>query len=357
MLKGQVFANQLFENQIFALFINTFVNGANGVSDNYKNGMEITYSGSNLTIDSGAVLVQGRFLEEDTSTTISAGADNMFCKLVVEIDLDKSNTSTEFNQGYYKILKSATNYPTLTQTNIVKNNAGIYQYELARFKTTANGITEFQDMRTFIDMNSIYEEIQNRIDELENQSNLVFKTGSTMTGKLIVEGGIEGDVEGNITGNVTGDVAGNSDTASKLATARNIALTGAVSGNANFDGSGNISISTTNTNIAILNEIVTPAETSVIHFAYPSGYTQNNCFVLSAMVSNELTTNKIPTWGNTFDVAGLSLFPVPVQVSLKTDNVQVNIRDTTILISDNGDLVTHASPDTVKVRVILMKVS
>ena len=106
MLKGQVFANQLFENQIFALFINTFVNGANGVSDNYKNGMEITYSGSNLTIDSGAVLIQGRFLEEDTSTTISAGADNMFCKLVVEIDLDKSNTSVEFNQGYYKILKS-----------------------------------------------------------------------------------------------------------------------------------------------------------------------------------------------------------------------------------------------------------
>ena len=40
------------------------------------------------------------------------------------------------------------------------------------------------------------------------------------------------------------NISGNAATASKLATARNIALTGAVTGNANFDGSGNISIDT-----------------------------------------------------------------------------------------------------------------
>ncbi|WP_200481466.1 MULTISPECIES: phage tail protein [unclassified Acinetobacter] len=41
---------------------------------------------------------------------------------------------------------------------------------------------------------------------------------------------------------------GNSATATKLATARNIALSGAVSGSANFDGSGNITINTTANN-------------------------------------------------------------------------------------------------------------
>lgn len=357
MLKGQVFANQLFENQIFALFINTFVNGANGVSDNYKNGMEITYSGSNLTIDSGAVLIQGRFLEEDTSTTISAGADNMFCKLVVEIDLDKSNTSVEFNQGYYKILKSASNYPTLTQTNIVKNNSGIYQYELARFKTTSTGITDFQDMRTFIDFTSIYAEIENYIQELENQSNLVFKTGSTMTGKLIAEGGIEGDVEGNITGNVTGNVTGNSDTASKLATARKIALTGAVSGNVNFDGSGNVSIATTQANIAVFTQTIDPTSTGVISFNYPTGFNQNNSMVLSATVANQLSENGIPVWGNSYDIAGLSLFPIPLQVCFKTDKIQVNIRDTMISINDNGVLMTHTASSSVKIKLVIMKVS
>ncbi|MCU4483922.1 hypothetical protein KTI25_17225, partial [Acinetobacter ursingii] len=40
----------------------------------------------------------------------------------------------------------------------------------------------------------------------------------------------------------------NADTASKLKTARNIALSGAVSGSANFDGSGNITINTTANN-------------------------------------------------------------------------------------------------------------
>lgn len=237
MIKGQVFANQLFENQIFALFINTFTDGKDGVSDNYKNGMAITYSGSDVTIDSGAVLIQGRFLEEDTSTTISAGADNMYCKLVIEIDLDKTNTTTEFNQGYYKIVKSSTTWPTLTQTNIVKNVSGVYQYELARFRTTANGITDFEDRRTFIDFTSIYDEIREHIQAIDDESIFVLKSGSTMTGKLIAGGGIEGNVEGNLTGN--------SATASKLLTARTISLSGAVTGSVGFDGHTNVTINTT----------------------------------------------------------------------------------------------------------------
>ena len=70
-------------------------------------------------------------------------------------------------------------------------------------------------------------------------------------------GAIDGDVyigqiltvEGNITtsSSFVGPLNGNASTATQLATARNIALTGAVTGNANFDGSGNISISTTAT--------------------------------------------------------------------------------------------------------------
>lgn len=170
MLKGQVFAEQLFENQIFALFINTFLNGTNGISADYKNGMAVTYSGSNVTIDSGSVCIQGRFLEEDTSTTLAAGTESMYCKLVIEIDLDKRNTESDFEQGYYKIVKSVSDYPTLTQSDIVNTNSGVYQYELARFITSVNGISDFQDMRTFLDYNSIYEMIQEKIDEIEDGS-------------------------------------------------------------------------------------------------------------------------------------------------------------------------------------------
>lgn len=160
MLKGHVFSKQLFENQIFALFINTFLNGENGVSDNYLNGMEITYSGSNITVSSGAVCIQGRFIEEDNFTTLNAGTSNLYNKLVIEVDLDKQNTETALNQVSYKIITSGSSYPKLTQTDIVKNNAGIYQYELARFRTDMNGITDFQDMRTFLNFESIYQRIQ-----------------------------------------------------------------------------------------------------------------------------------------------------------------------------------------------------
>lgn len=49
------------------------------------------------------------------------------------------------------------------------------------------------------------------------------------------------DASGSVAGNITGNAA----TATKLATPRSIALTGAVTGSVSFDGSGNASIATT----------------------------------------------------------------------------------------------------------------
>ena len=170
MLKGHVFSKQLFENPVFAAFINTFLNGTDGVSNNFKNGMQITYSGSTLNVDSGLVCIQGRFIEEDTSTEVPAGNDNSYCKLVIEIDLDKENTESELSQVAYKIVKSSTGYPNLTQSNIVKNVSGIYQYELARFRNSINGISDFQDMRTFLDFDSIYKKLQTELDNIKKEN-------------------------------------------------------------------------------------------------------------------------------------------------------------------------------------------
>lgn len=204
MLKGHVFSKQLFGNPIFALFINTFLNGTNGVSNNYKNGMAVTYSGSTVTVDSGAVCIQGRFLEEDTYTSLSAGTNTAYCKLVIEIDLDKENTESEFTQASYKIITSTSGYPSLTQSNIVKNVAGIYQYELARFRTGASGITEFQDMRTFLDFTTIYEQItqeyqailaqlEAELASVEDGSAYLLKTGGTANGNFTFTGNITAD--------------------------------------------------------------------------------------------------------------------------------------------------------------------
>ncbi len=63
-------------------------------------------------------------------------------------------------------------------------------------------------------------------------------TGSFTT--LAASGGITG----NLTGNVTGALTGNASTATKLATARDIALSGDVVGTVSFDGSANATITT-----------------------------------------------------------------------------------------------------------------
>jgi hypothetical protein len=56
---------------------------------------------------------------------------------------------------------------------------------------------------------------------------------------------VNANLSGNVTGNVTGALTGNAATATKLATARAIALSGDVTGTANFDGTAGITITAT----------------------------------------------------------------------------------------------------------------
>lgn len=170
MLKGHVFENQLFGNPIFAVFVNTFLNGENGVIDGFGNGMAVTTNGFNLTIQSGVVCVQGRFLQEDTSTTITSGSTPAYARLVIEIDLDKVNTENDFQQGYYKIITNSSSYPNLTQTDIVNNVSGVYQFPLGRFRITSNGIANYADERAYLDFNSIYAQIREEIINIEEGS-------------------------------------------------------------------------------------------------------------------------------------------------------------------------------------------
>lgn len=344
MLKGHVFSKQLFANPIFALFINTFLNGENGVSNNYKNGMQPTYSGSTLTIDSGAVCIQGRFLEEDTSTQIATGTNNAFCKLVIEIDLDKQNTESQLNQAAYKVITSASSYPTLTQTDIVKNVSGIYQYELARFRTSSSGITDFQDMRTFLDFSTIYAEIKKEyetvLQELQNElasvvdgSDYLLKSaGGTVEGEIVANGGIRGDLTGNVTGNATGNVSGssgsctgNAATTTRLQTARTIGISGGATGTAtSFNGSANITIPITGLNMSKANSGTLPVA---------RGGTGNS-------TGNAATATKLQTARSislSGDVTGSASFDGSKNVTITTDLNNIAILTGTIAMEVHSD--------------------
>lgn len=176
MLKGDVFTEQVFPSDTFALFIDTFLDGKCGIRKGFKNSMSLSYTSNSITINSGIACIKGRFLREDSSTTLSiSSASLIYCRLVIEIDLSKSNTPESLNQLSYKILKSSGSYPALTQTDIVNTQTGVYQYELANFACSSSGIQNFNDARTYLDFDSIYAEIDKHIKAIDEGSIFVTK--------------------------------------------------------------------------------------------------------------------------------------------------------------------------------------
>lgn len=164
MLRGHVFDEQLFSSECFALFIDTFLSKHCGVIK----GCNLSNSSNSITVGNGFFCVRGRFLEIVGEDTFDVGTDELFCKLICEIDLGKENTESELTQASLKIIKSSNNYPQLTQQDITAEGT-IYQFEFAQFKSGKNGITEFKDTRKFLDFDSIYTKVNNETKEVIEQ--------------------------------------------------------------------------------------------------------------------------------------------------------------------------------------------
>lgn len=162
MIIGYTFDGQPYPAAPFAKMVEEAINYQEGII----NGIELTNSKNLITISEGRILVKGRqfkVLESETVDVESAQSGELYCVLIVEIDLNKESTETNFKQVQFKVLSSALDYPSLTKQDInseKEEEDTLYQYELARFKTTINGITDFQDMRTFLDFDSIYSAIK-----------------------------------------------------------------------------------------------------------------------------------------------------------------------------------------------------
>lgn len=158
MLKGHVFNLQTFTSECFALFIDTFLNKNNGI----VKGCILSSSENTATVGEGFYVVKGRFLEIISSETVTVSDDGYY-SLIHETDLSKTNTTTQLNQATIKVVKGSTTYPALSQTD------SLYQYEFAKFKVENGVITDFTDTRTFINIQSIYNQIENKTDGLIEQ--------------------------------------------------------------------------------------------------------------------------------------------------------------------------------------------
>ena len=162
MLRGHVFKSQTFANEIFAIFIDTFLDGKMGIIK----GCELSNTNNTATIGEGIFCIKGRFLDIIGNETINISA-NGYYSLVCEIDLSKENTKEHFNQGSIKVISETSTYPTLIQQDL-NNGETLYQYEFARFRKTDNEITDFTDRRTYLNFGSIYGKINSDANALIN---------------------------------------------------------------------------------------------------------------------------------------------------------------------------------------------
>lgn len=166
MIKGQTYSSQLFENWAYRLTFDTILNGNNGVLEQYGNKMQVTATNNNIVVGSGLAVIQGGIIENTSDLTLVPQLQaNEYYRVVVEIDMSQTNTESEFNQGSIKLISNSGGYPALTKQDTIQGT-GIYQYELARFQTTSSAIQNLTDTRTYLNYNSLYQELRNAIDDV-----------------------------------------------------------------------------------------------------------------------------------------------------------------------------------------------
>lgn len=312
MLRGHVFKFQTFANEVFAHFINTFLQGHMGVTK----GCELTNTISSVSIGTGYFCIVGRFLEIVGNETIEDITNTGYYRLICEIDLSKTNTTSTLNQAQIKLLRGTSTYPTLIQEDL--DNGGIvYQYEFAQFRVTDNGITELVDKRTFLNLSSIYtlitndfealfdaksdaadellQAIQEELASIEDRSGLLTKNGGIITGDLEVLGSIETDTLRNSSGG-------------KYLNCDNICvLHGDKTLVANSSSSGMEYAQTT------------------WDINYPTGFNKNNCIVL-AFQGNLDKNERVGAYGVSPNTAtNSSIGTLPRTVMMKNDIINLQV--------------------------------
>ena len=212
---GQMQPDRLYEAEIFRKYFAKFL--SNGVYfghyKNYgENSMKVsTNGGLTIKVLKGAGIIEGADYENEEErlfTVERPSSGNRVDRVVVKLD---KTLATRETQLYIKTGNGTTPASLQRDDNIyeiclaevtVKSSTNIAQSDIVdkRANTQMCGIVT---SLISIDGEELYQKFQQYIDGIK--SNLVLKNqNSTISGKLIVNGGIESNVKGSITGNCSG---------------------------------------------------------------------------------------------------------------------------------------------------------
>ena len=143
MIRGITFDQQLIKAEDMAHFMRTYSASTAGIT----RGCEITSDESNIYIAEGYMLIQGREIKitgthEIPFESVTSGEE--YCRVVLEIDLSKSNTEDVCNQLDMKTIMNSSGYPELTQQDLEDEPTGIYQYLIAQYHVNVEGVDSFE---------------------------------------------------------------------------------------------------------------------------------------------------------------------------------------------------------------------
>lgn len=140
-IRGITFSKQSVSPNDDSHIYKVLLNGKNGKTK----GCTMTTNGDLIYISEGYFFAANRLIEIPSTETIETTAvlnGTTYFRLVFEIDLSKTNTASEFKQGAFKVLSSATGYPDIVQEDLEEGGT-IYQLPFAKFAKTVSGFTSF----------------------------------------------------------------------------------------------------------------------------------------------------------------------------------------------------------------------
>lgn len=185
MVNGITFSEQLITSANFAHFMYIFLNMANGVTK----GCGVSHANGKIYVQKGYFMEFGRMVqiigvEEIESPDVLSG--QLYCKVVFEIDLSKTNTADEFNQGYFKTLTSATEYPDVIREDL-DNDGTLYQMPWCQYIKKADGISEFRDLRDILNLESIWSAVSAQNTQYKGEFDKYFAEQRAVIEQMITE--------------------------------------------------------------------------------------------------------------------------------------------------------------------------
>jgi len=185
MINGIVFGECSMTSDDFAHFVYTMLGKTNGITK----GCGISTANNLIYVQKGYFIQSGRMVqvvgtEELETPEVQSG--QLYCKVVFEIDLSKTNTVNDFTQGYFRTLTSSVGYPEVTQEDL-DDGGSIYQMPWATYVKTVNGVSDFKDVRRVYDQESIWKVIMDQNEEYKAEFETYFTEKKAVVEQMITD--------------------------------------------------------------------------------------------------------------------------------------------------------------------------